>query len=130
MSHLSGPIDVRVPARADALRILRAVAAGVGASTDMPIDAIEELRIAVDEAATLLLRSTTGSTTLHLRLRPDAGSVLIDIASDGRAETWPPDGFHETWPWLVITGMMDAVDTVSTGGPTVSFRTRPRASAT
>ena len=130
MSHLSGPIDVRVPARADSLRILRAVAAGVGAAEDMPIDAIEELRIAVDEAATLLLRSTTGSTSLHLRIHVDGDVVRLDVTSDGRAETWPPAGLREAWPWLVITGLMDAVDAASTGTPTLSFQTRPRANET
>ena len=124
MSPLGGPVEVRVPARADALRILRAVAAGVGARLDLSIDAIDELRIAVDEAATLLLRTTDDPVRLLLRLDPVGDALTVELSTDGRALVWPPDGVLDTWPWLVITGLVDEADLVDTGSPTVRFRTR------
>jgi anti-sigma regulatory factor (Ser/Thr protein kinase) len=44
---------VRVPAKPELVRVLRAVASSVATRSEMSFEAVEEVRIAVDEAATL-----------------------------------------------------------------------------
>jgi anti-sigma regulatory factor (Ser/Thr protein kinase) len=123
MRHLSGPIDVRVPAHPESLRILRAVASSVAARLDLRLDAIEELRIAVDEAATILLRSAPGPGDLHLRLEPDGAVLRIDVSLAHAAPSWPPDDLTKGWAWIVIAGLMDQPELANPGVPTVRFHT-------
>jgi serine/threonine-protein kinase RsbW len=116
-----GPIAVSIPARADVVHVLRAVVASVGARLDLPIDDVEELRIAVDEAAALLLHVHSPTGRLTATLSVDSGRLSIRIASDADVPgDWPPPGIESAWPWLVILGLTDdAGFDVSADGPVV-----------
>jgi serine/threonine-protein kinase RsbW len=116
-----GPIVVSIPARADAVHVVRAVVASVGARVDLAIDDVEELRIAVDEAAALLLHLHAPPGRLTATVSVDAGELSIRIASDVAVSgDWPPPGAEEAWPWLVIVGLTDAAGfDVTTDGPAV-----------
>jgi serine/threonine-protein kinase RsbW len=116
-----GPIVVSVPARADVVHVLRAVVASVGARLDLPIDDVEELRIAVDEAAALLLHLQASPVRLAATMSAEGGTLSIRIASDAAvAGDWPPPGTEDAWPWLVIVGLTDEAGfDVSTVGPGV-----------
>jgi serine/threonine-protein kinase RsbW len=116
-----GPIVVSVPARADLVHVLRAVAASVGARLDLPIDDVEELRIAVDEAAVLLLHLHAPTGRLTATLSVETGRLSIRIASDAAVSgEWPPAGAEDAWPWLVIAGLTDGAGfDVSVDGPVV-----------
>lgn len=121
------PVVVSGPAEAETLRVFRSVAASVAAGRDLPYDCIEELRIAVDEAATMVLRSG-GSEALTMTIEPeDRSGVGVRIEGDGAASRWPPGDLSRSWPWKVITGLTtrasaDPVD----GRPAVSFSIHAR----
>jgi serine/threonine-protein kinase RsbW len=116
-------IRVAVPARADVLHLLRSVTATVGARMSMPLDDVEELRIAVDEAATLLLdRSERPGGSLQLELtcmhRSLRGSVRLDTAGAAEGD----DDVRGSWPWRVISGMTDEASIErSDGGMAIVF---------
>ena len=60
-------IVISGPAAPETLRVLRSVAASVGSRLDLAFDRIDELRMTVDEAATLVLRAGAADTlTLEL----------------------------------------------------------------
>jgi hypothetical protein len=94
------PIVVTGPARAETVGVLRAIAATVAARSNMDVAAIEEFRIAVDEAATLLLLAGTASR-LEMSLYPDEAGVDVRVHID-RGST---NGIDTTasWPWRVIS---------------------------
>ena len=115
-------VSARVPATPQFVQVLRNVAAGVAARLDMPIDDIEELRLAVTEAASLLLdESTPGSLRLAIVRRADG--VGVRISSDGTVDPWPSDSALRSWPWLVVKGLTDvvALERDDDGSPSVTF---------
>ena len=124
-----GPVVVTVPARPDLVHVLRTVGASVAARLDMAIDDVEEVRIAIDEAAALLLHLHAPVTTLRAELAADASGLTIRISSDVAVSSdWPPPGIEDAWPWRVITGLCDEAGfDVSATGPEVWMR-RLRAS--
>jgi serine/threonine-protein kinase RsbW len=100
---------VRVPASPELVRVLRAVASSVAARTDMSFDAIEEVRIAVDEAATVLLGfPTADGAVLELMLEPLGDGLRARLALRP-AVTGDPDGIRATWSWLVLEGLCQDV---------------------
>jgi serine/threonine-protein kinase RsbW len=121
-----GPVVVTVPARAGSVHVLRAVVASVAARLDLSIDEVEEMRIAIDEAAVLLLHLHAPATTLRAELDADARALTIRLSSDvAVAGDWPPPGTEDAWPWRVITGLADEAGfDVSEHGPVVWMRAR------
>lgn len=108
MSDLPAAVSAQVPATAEFVQILRNLAAGVAARLDMPIDQVEEVRLAVTEAATLLLEEAE-ATQLRISIGRDDDTIDVTISSDGSAEPWPSDGALTSWPWLVVKGLTDEV---------------------
>ena len=127
MKDLSTPITVNVAARPDALHILRVVAASAAALLQMPFDAVDEVRIAVDEAGVLLLASSPSADALQLEITTSDGSLVITIGTDVPAAEWPRPIDRESWSWTVIQGLTLDPRFVSgdDGRPAIRFRTRP-----
>jgi serine/threonine-protein kinase RsbW len=101
-------ISAEVPATAEFVQVLRNVAAGVAARLDMPIDQIEEIRLAVAEAASLLLAETAG-TNLRLAIRRDDDVIDVTLASDGGTDGWVAERIEASWAWLVLQRLSDDV---------------------
>jgi len=127
VKDLSTPITVNVAARPDALHILRVVAASAAALLQMPFDAVDEVRIAVDEAGVLLLASSPAADALQLEITTSDGSLVITIGTDVPAAEWPRPIDRESWSWTVIQGLTLDPRFVSRddGRPAIRFRTRP-----
>src|SRR5258705_14010736 len=98
MNSSEEPIVVAGPARAETIALLRSIAASVAARRDMDVVAIEEFRIAVDEAATLLLLGGA-ATRLEMSLQPMADAGVEGRARpDVHASAFPVDR-ATPWPW-------------------------------
>jgi serine/threonine-protein kinase RsbW len=93
------------------------VVASVAARLDFPYDAIEDLRIAVDEAcAQLLAVGRAAARTLRLRITPSPEGMDLVASTDARA-AWPP-GAERTLAWQVIAALADRADfDTEDGGP-------------
>jgi serine/threonine-protein kinase RsbW len=115
-------VSAEVPATPDFVQVLRNVAAGVAARADMPIDQIEEIRLAVTEAASLLLTEALG-TTLRMSIRRDADVVDVELSSDGTTGSWRTDRIESTWGWIVVSGLTDevALDREGARPPSIAF---------
>jgi serine/threonine-protein kinase RsbW len=115
-------VSAEVPATPDFVQVLRNVAAGVAARADMPIDQIEEIRLAVTEAASLLLTEALG-TTLRMSIRRDADVVDVELSSDGTTGSWRSDRIESSWAWIVVSGLTDevALDREGARPPSIAF---------
>ena len=116
---MSPDIAVSVPARPEFVHVLRSVVASVAARLDFPYDAIEELRIAVDEACSQLLATGGGhASTLRLRITPSTDGVELVASSDAVRVPWPPANAERTLAWQVIEALADrAAFEQQDGGP-------------
>ena len=122
MTTLPTAVSVDVPANAAFVQVLRNVVAGVAARLDMPIDQIEDVRLAVTEAASLLLEDGD-ATTLRMTVGRDEDTVDVTLSSDGAADPWPTDQVMASWPWLVVKGLTDEIrtDRPDGAGPSIGF---------
>jgi serine/threonine-protein kinase RsbW len=115
-------VSAEVPASPDFVQVLRNVAAGVAARLEMPIDHIEEVRLAVTESASLLLDEAS-PTVLRVALAHRDGGLDVRISSDSDAEPWPADRIEASWAWLVVKGLTDQVqlEREADGSPSIVF---------
>ncbi len=82
-AHARNPraIEVRVAAQLENLAVLRTLIAAVGTFEDLDIDAVADLRLAVDEACTRLIRSASPDATLVVVVDPRVNEVVIDAST-------------------------------------------------
>jgi serine/threonine-protein kinase RsbW len=120
--NLPTSVAVEVPALPDFVLVLRNVAAGVATRLDMPIDQIEDVRLAVTEAASLLL-DEADATSLRMIIGRDGDTMDVTLTTDGRVDPWPTDRVLASWPWLVMKGLTDEIraDRGDGAGPSITF---------
>jgi serine/threonine-protein kinase RsbW len=98
---------ITVPARAEFLHVVRTVVGSVAARHDLTIDAIEDLRIAVDEACAQLLIARGSEVTV--RLEPTGDGVQATCSTNADVPQWPPDGVEHSLASQVLQGLADNV---------------------
>ncbi len=74
MTEKRGPdaVELRVAARLENLAVLRTLVGAVGTFADLDLDSVADLRLAVDEACTLLIRSASPGAALAVVVDPAA----------------------------------------------------------
>jgi len=115
-------VRVSVPARPDFVHVLRAVVSSVASRLEMSFDLVEEVRIAVDEASTMLLDVADAGALLELAIELQEDGLVATLTAATDVDGWPDDSVKASWPWRVMTGLCDevALDR-SPGGPTIRF---------
>lgn len=111
-------VRITVPARAEFLHVVRTVVGSVAARHDLTIDAIEDLRIAVDEACAQLLSVHGGQVTVAIS--GTAEGVETVCTTDADVAAWPPEGVRHSLATQVLQGLTDSVTwELSATGPAV-----------
>jgi serine/threonine-protein kinase RsbW len=105
-------IELRVAADPRHLPIVRAVAANIAVRQDFDLDSVSDLKLAVDEACSMLIRSAAEGTTMVVRfyVRGDRIRLSATVLSD-RLEVPASRSFG----WHVLTTLADATATVEPG---------------
>ena len=101
------PVIVTIPARADLVHVFRTVVAAVAARLDFPYDALDDLRMVVDEASAALLAIRPPAGRLTLRLTSGDGRLEILVGSDASGESWPAPDVERTLAWKVLEALTD-----------------------
>ena len=111
----SRSIELRVAARLENLAVLRSLVAAVGTFEDLDFDAVADLRLAVDEACTRLIRSAVPDSTLLLVVDPQADAVVVEASTTcSSPDILAPGSFS----WHVLSSLTDEVRTFQDGqGP-------------
>jgi len=102
-------VAVSVPADGRSVHVLRAVTAAVASRMRMSFDAIDDLRLAVDEASAWLLGANRGASTLTLRLLPLDDRLEAVVAVDAGAGAWPPSDVEQGLPWRILSALVDTL---------------------
>jgi serine/threonine-protein kinase RsbW len=102
-------IELRLPARAKSIATVRAVAADVTSRADFDLDAISDVRMAVDEACTALARLASPTHLMRAVFSLDGGYLRVDIS----ARVQPADRRIDTagFGWHVLGSLTDELST-------------------
>ena len=128
-------VEVRTSATAALIPTIRAVASDLAARADFDLDAISDLRMAVDEACATLVDVAAPATMLQCTFRVHAEHIEVHAhvqagAADAAVST-------DTFGWRVLQTLADrveairqeSVDGAGSGGPTVGIRLDKHAGA-
>lgn len=125
---MADDISASVPAAAKHVLVLRTVTASVAAQLGFSVDEIDDLRLAVDEAAAHVLSAGRAATTLTLRIAADGDRLMARLASDAQGADVPSRDAFASLSWQILTALVEDLDQGTDGsGPFVTFaKSRPR----
>jgi serine/threonine-protein kinase RsbW len=117
-------VELTVPAQIPYLAVVRTATAGLAARLGFTLDEIEDLRIAVDEACSMLLSLPTApervdsSLTCRFNVIDDGLAVSVTTAVTAKAAL-PP---HQSFAWQVLTAhASELAGTVADGRATIDL---------
>lgn len=95
----SDEVELRLPADGAYASVLRTLAAGLAARLDFTMDDIEDLRIAVSEAAAMVLDEADEGSTLDCRFHLAGAAMTMTIGAPAQAPSEPD---YESFGWQVL----------------------------
>lgn len=105
-------VEFRVAAQLENLAVVRTLVAAVGTFEDLDFDAVADLRLAVDEACTQLIRSAVAESMLVLAVHSTEQALIIEASTTCAAsEVLTPGSFS----WHVLSTLTDEVRTFQNG---------------
>lgn len=105
-------VELRVAATLENLAVLRTLVAAVATFEDLDFDAVADLRLAVDEACTRLIRSAVPGSALLLVIDSQDDAVVIDASTTCKGpDVLAPGSFS----WHVLSSLTDEVRTFQNG---------------
>jgi len=106
-------VELRLPADGAYASVLRTLTAGLAARLDFTIDDIEDLRIAVSEAAAMVLDEADEGALLRCRFLLGGDRMELTITADA-AQPSAPD--YESFGWQVLATLADEAAIDATAG--------------
>lgn len=100
-------VELRLSASAALIPTVRTVASDLAGRADFDLDAISDLRMAVDEACTTLVRLTTEQETLTCVFTLDTDSIGVCVST--RATRPGVEVSTESFGWRVLQTLTDDV---------------------
>ena len=127
-------VRLSLPARPENVPIIRHVLAAFAETLALPDRLVEDIRLAVTEAATNVVRHAydSGGGTIDVRMRPEGGAVCLVVADQGRGLGPSPDTSGPGLGLPLIAALADdlEIDQGAGGGSRVAMTfVRSRADA-
>ena len=105
-------VELHVAARLENLAMLRTLVGAIGTFEDLDFDAVADLRLAVDEVCTRLIRSATPDATLVVVVDPHEEELVIEASAACETHDVVSPG---SFSWHVLTSLADDVQTFHDG---------------
>jgi hypothetical protein len=106
MAMSSDVIRLVVPARHDSLSVLRTIAGNAARLSGFGYDRVEEARLAVNEAAAVLVADGQ-STSLRCELSSENARLRVELVAEPGPSQWPPPGWVDSLEHVVLSTITD-----------------------
>lgn len=106
-------VEIKLPADAAFASVLRTLAAGLAARLDFTVDDIEDLRIAVSEAVSLVIPAADEGADLLCRFHLDERQIALTVST---VAATPPPPAHDDLGWQVLTTLTSSAEITAEPG--------------
>jgi serine/threonine-protein kinase RsbW len=103
---MTNAVTVSFPAQTQYVSLARTMAAAMAVRADLPIDQLEDLRLAVDEAAAQVVLDAVPGSDVQCVFVESHGSLRIEVRGTTASGVVPATN---TFSWTVLTALVDNV---------------------
>jgi serine/threonine-protein kinase RsbW len=121
-------VELRIPAKAEWVAVARLAVAAVASRSDFSVEEIEDIRLAIAEACTNVIRDADPGMQIDIRCQSARDSLSVTVRG-GAAVRLRVDGSEAGLGVIIIQSLMDSVEyLVETNGVVLSMvkRVQPR----
>jgi anti-sigma regulatory factor (Ser/Thr protein kinase) len=104
-------VELRVAPRLENLAVVRTLVGAVSSFEDLDFDTVSDLRLAIDELCTQLIRAATPDATLVVVVDPRDNEVVVQASAACTTFDLAPGSFS----WHVLTSLADDVQSFRDG---------------
>jgi serine/threonine-protein kinase RsbW len=117
---MSSTVTLTFPADTRNVALARSLAAAMCARADLPLDRLEDVRLAVDEAAAQLIADASEGSQVRCDFTLGSASLDIVVSVPSRSGAVPAT---TTFSWTVLSALVDSVSaSVSDGRVELSLQ--------
>lgn len=116
-------VQMRIPASAGHLSLFRTVVGGCAGRENFTLDQVDDLRMAVDEAAVQLLRHTAGE---NLELQITSADDRLEVRVSAETKTDQPVIDRSSFSWTILQALADELSVDDDAGQTVVMMAKKR----
>lgn len=106
-------VELRVAPLVDNIAVARTLVGAVGTLEDFDVDSVADLRLAVDEVCTQLIRAASADTALVMVVEPGDDAIRVEVRVACRAD--PDIVAPGSFSWYVLNSLVDEVRTFRDG---------------
>jgi anti-sigma regulatory factor (Ser/Thr protein kinase) len=118
-------VSIAVPARADAVQVVRTVVGSVASRMGFPYDQVDDLRLATSEVVAHLLEEQPPPDSLVVKVVEQDGAIEVEASRTSPTNTWPPSGARHSLTTLILRALADEASfDRSEHGPAIRFMKR------
>lgn len=110
---MESEVELTVPAQTSYVSLIRSATTAICAQADFTLDALDDLKLAVDEACALAIAGADPQASLRATWHVDGPHVVIGISCP--SPTRAPVATN-TFAWTVLTALVEQVETEVTDG--------------
>jgi serine/threonine-protein kinase RsbW len=112
IAALESDIRLTLPARPESVAVVRHVLGALAEALELPRAVIEDLRLAVTEACTNVVRHAyvDGDGKIDVMVRPDGGALEVVVADAGRGIGPSPDTLGPGLGLPLIAALADSLE--------------------
>lgn len=117
---MSDEVTLAISADTVNVRLARSVAGAMAERADFPLDQLEDVRLAVDEAVSQLILDAADGTEIVCTFSVSGPALDVTVSAVTRSARVPAT---DTFSWAVLRALVDSV-TATVEGRTVILRLR------
>lgn len=106
-------VELRLPADGAYVSVLRTTTAGLAARLDFTVEDIEDLRVAVGEASSIVLEAADDRADLTARFWLGERRLTVAVSA-GATDAVEPD--DDSFAWMVLTTLAESAIVDTAGG--------------
>lgn len=113
---MSGTVTLTFPANTQNVSLARTVTAAMAARADLPLDQLEDARLAVDEAVSQVIADAPQGAHVTCEFTVHDSELEVIVRAPSVSGSVPPTG---TFSWTVLSALVDDVTSVVDDGDVV-----------
>jgi serine/threonine-protein kinase RsbW len=102
--------EIRLPAETAYVAVLRMAASGIAARLDFTLDEVDDLKMAVSEACSMVLAAATPGGSMYAAFSLGEGRIEVRVSADA-VNADPPDPGSFAWQVLASTAAEVSAET-------------------